>query len=167
MVPAVRRTSGSTADEELWIRVVVSRMVVDLLRSKGVTRERAVAPEVLDAIGRTDPDPQFELWRDRYRDEVQAALEDAFAALSSKDRRLLRGQLVDRLGTDELGAMFGVHRTTAARWAEHARVLLMEGARASLRKRVGGGERTVRSLVAMVRSQLELSVARLLASDER
>ncbi len=150
-----------------WIRVVVSRMVVDLLRKHGGAPERAVTPEVIDAIARVDPDPQFELWRDRYRDEVRAAMEDAFADLSTKDRRLLRGQLLERLGTDELGAMFGVHRTTAARWAEQARVRLMEGARASLRTRVGGGERTVRSLVAMVRSQLELSVARLLASDRR
>lgn len=156
---------GGRGSLQGWIRVVVSRMVVDLLRSKGVDTERAVAPDVIDAIGRTDPDPQFELWRDRYRDEVRAAMEEAFAELSTKDRRLLRGQLLERLGTDDLGAMFGVHRTTAARWAEQARVRLMDTARASLRARVGGGEETVRSLVAMVRSQLELSVARLLASE--
>jgi RNA polymerase sigma-70 factor (ECF subfamily) len=159
------RKYGGRGSLQGWIRVVVSRMAVDLLRSKGGQREQAVAPQLLAEIGRTDPDPQFEMLRDRYRDEVQAAMEDAFSALSDKDRRLLRGHLVERLNIDDLGAMFGVHRTTAARWVHKARSNLLDGAHAALRTRVGAGEQTVRSLVQMVRSQIDLSVGRLLASD--
>lgn len=158
---------GGRGSLQGWIRVVVSRMAVDLLRSKGAQREHAVAREVLAEIGRTDPDPQFEVLRERYRDDVQAAMEAAFTELPPKDRRLLRGHLVERLGLDDLGAMFGVHRTTAARWVEKARMRLVDEAHAALRLRVGAGEQTVRSLVAMVRSQLDLSVSRLLASQAR
>jgi RNA polymerase sigma-70 factor (ECF subfamily) len=163
--PHIRRYSGRGSLQG-WIRVVVSRLAVDLLRGARETeRERTVAPEVLAEIGRTDPDPQFEILRAQYHAEVRGAMEAAFAALSSKDRRLLRGQLVERLGTDDLGAMFGVHRTTAARWVERARARLIEHAHAALRERVGAGDQTVRSLVQMVRSQIDLSVARLLQTD--
>ncbi len=147
-----------------WVRVVVSRMVVDLLRSHGARKESTLGPAVLAELERVELDPQLELLRHRYRDDVHAAMESAFGELSDKDRRLLRGQLVERLSTDDLGALYGVHRTTAARWAEQARVRLVEAAHADLRRRIGGGEQTVRSVVDMVRSQLDLSVERLLAS---
>lgn len=149
-----------------WIRVVVSRMVVDLLRSHGARKESSLGPAVLAELGRVELDPQLELLRHRYRDDVQAAMESAFGELSDKDRRLLRGQLVERLSTDDLGALYGVHRTTAARWAEQARLHLVQAAHAELQRRIGGGEETVRSVVDMVRSQLDLSVARLLASKD-
>lgn len=147
-----------------WVRVVVSRMAIDLLRSHGSEREVAVAPAILAEVGRTEADPRFEFLRERHRDVVQAALNDAFSALSDKERRILRGQLVQRLGTDELGAMFGVHRSTASRWAMAARAALMRHTHENLRTALGTGDQTARSLVEMVRSQLELSVERLLAS---
>ncbi len=149
-----------------WVRVVVSRMAVDLLRSHGSDPEVAVAPAVLAEVGRAEVDPRFEFLRERHRDQVQTALNDAFAALCDKDRRILRGQLVQRLGTDDLGAMFGVHRSTASRWAKAARVALMRHTHANLRDALGAGDDTVHSLVEMVRSQLELSVERLLASRD-
>ncbi len=155
---------GGRGSLQGWVRVVTSRMAVDLLRRKGTKREVAVAPEVLVEIGRDDPDPQVQLLRSKYRDEVKAAMEDAFERLAPRDRRLLRGQLVEHLTVDDLGAMFGVHRTTASRWLHKARGRLVEGAHAALRERVGGGDETVRSLVQLVRSQLDLSVARLLQS---
>lgn len=147
-----------------WVRVVVSRMAIDLLRSHGSEREVAVAPAILAEVGRVEVDPRFEFLRERHRDVVQAALNDAFLALSDKERRILRGQLVQRLGTDDLGAMFGVHRSTASRWAAAARTALMRHTHENLRTALGTGDQTARSLVEMVRSQLELSVERLLAS---
>lgn len=147
-----------------WVRVVVSRMAIDLLRSHGSEREVAVAPAILAEVGRAEADPRFEFLRERHRDVVQTALNDAFSALSDKERRILRGQLVQRLGTDDLGAMFGVHRSTASRWATAARAALMRHTHENLRSALGTGDQTARSLVEMVRSQLELSVERLLAS---
>lgn len=147
-----------------WVRVVASRMAIDLLRSHGSDREVAVTPTILAEVGRAEMDPRFEFLRERHRDVVQTALNDAFAALSDKERRILRGQLVQRLGVDDLGAMFGVHRSTASRWAAAARAALMRHTHENLQASLGAGDQTARGLVDMVRSQLELSVERLLAS---
>lgn len=163
--PHIHRYAGRGSLQG-WIRVVVSRMVVDLLRSHGARKETAFAPAVLAELGRIEPDPQLELLRQRYRDEVHAAMEHAFTQLDDKDRRLLRGQLIERLSTDDLGALYGVHRTTAARWTDQARTRLLRTAHEDLQRRVGGGEQTVRSLVELVRSHLDLSVSRLLASKQ-
>lgn len=148
-----------------WIRVVVSRMVVDLLRSHGARREVAFAPALLTELGRVEPDPQLEMLKQQHHDDVAASMEFAFGELSDKERRLLRAQLIERLSTDGLGALYGVHRTTAARWAEQARARLVQLTHEELQRRVGAGEATVRSLVELVRSGLDLSVARLLASS--
>ncbi len=147
-----------------WIRVVASRMVVDVhrRRARGPS-EIPVEPAMLADIHEAGRDPELAHMSERYRDEVHAAFERAFGALEDRERHLLRHQLVHQLGYDELGALYGVHRTTASRWVEAARARLVEHARDELMRQLGAGEATVDSVVALVRSQLELSVHRLLA----
>lgn len=146
-----------------WVRVVVTRMVIDRLRSHAA-EETPVELSVADALGDHGLDPALQLLRARYRDDVHAAIEDAFAQLTSKERRLLRGAVVQGLATDDLGALFGVHRTTAARWVDKAQQRLLELTHTQLGDRLGSEDETVRGLVALVRSQLDVSVARLLES---
>jgi RNA polymerase sigma-70 factor (ECF subfamily) len=148
-----------------WVRVVASRMVVDQKRVALTEREVLVEPELLEALDAVPLDPNTQWLRAKYRDAVAAAMERAFAALPLKERRLLRAQLVERLGIDDLGALYGVHRTTAARWIEKARRGLVERIHAELRQTLGAQEATVRSLVGLVRSAIDLSVARLLSSE--
>ena len=45
--------------------------------------------------------------------------------LSAEDRTLLRQQIVDGLSIDAIGAAYGVHRATAARWLNRARGALV------------------------------------------
>jgi RNA polymerase sigma-70 factor (ECF subfamily) len=149
-----------------WIRVVVSRMAIDAMRSRGAAKEGLMAPDVLAEVVGAEAEPQFRILRDQYGETVRAAMYAAFDALTQRDRRLLRARLVDGLNTDALGVMFGVHRTTAARWLDAAQARLMEATHAALRKEVGAGEQTVRSLIQMVRSQVDVSVARLLGDDQ-
>jgi RNA polymerase sigma-70 factor (ECF subfamily) len=52
-----------------------------------------------------------------------------------------------------------VHRATAARWLEKARDALEQGTRALLVARLGIGDSSIDSLVAMVRSELHVSLA--------
>jgi len=155
---------GGRGSLQGWVRVVVSRLVIDHMRSHAAEPEAPVQPSFADALGDAGLDPSLQLLRERYRDDVHGAMEHAFGELTQKERRLLRGALIDHLGTDDLGAMYGVHRTTAARWLEKARLRLVELTHAALQDRLGGEEATVRGLVALVRSQLDVSVERLLAS---
>lgn len=155
---------GGRGSLQGWVRVVVSRMVIDHMRSHAAEPEAPMQPSFAEALGDAGLDPSLQLLRERYRDDVHGAIEHAFGELTQKERRLLRGALIDRLGTDDLGALYGVHRTTAARWVDKARLRLVELTHAALRDRLGGEEATVRGLVALVRSQLDVSIERLLAS---
>lgn len=155
---------GGRGSLQGWVRVVVSRMVIDHMRSHAAVPEAPMQPSFAEALGDAGLDPSLQLLRERYRDDVHGAIEHAFGELTQKERRLLRGALIERLGTDDLGALYGVHRTTAARWVDKARLRLVELTHAALRDRLGGEEATVRGLVALVRSQLDVSIERLLAS---
>ncbi len=159
-------TYGGRGSLQGWLRIVASRTVVDAQRSASARPETSVEPEVMDVLEHLPLDPSTQLLRHKYQDEVKGAMEAAFAALDDKQRRLLRGSLVQRLRTDDLGALFGVHRTTAARWLEDARLELVAGIHAELRSRLDAQDQTVRSLIDLVRSGIDVSIARLLDSDD-
>ena len=101
----------------------------------------------------------------RYREDFKAAFEEAFASLDAKSRNLLRQSLLDNLSIDQLGAIYRVHRATAARWLASARDQVLEETRSVLRRRLQIDEREFMSLMNLVRSQLDLSLARLLEDD--
>lgn len=148
-----------------WVRVVASRMIVDEYRDGDAKAETTVEHSIVDALEQLHSDPGNLWMQDRYRGVVEAAMTSAFEAMSPKDRRLLRGLLIKRMSTDDLGARYGVHRTTAARWVEAARARLVERTHEELRARLGAtNDDTMRSLVALVRSTVDVSVVRLLGS---
>ncbi|MEM9461696.1 MAG: transcriptional regulator, partial [Myxococcota bacterium] len=73
-------------------------------------------------------------------------------------------------GIDRIGAIYGVHRATAARWIARARAQLLEGTRAEFAARTSVSAEHCDSLFALMRSQLDVSLPGLLltlsATDE-
>lgn len=67
---------------------------------------------------------------------------------------------------DVLGPLHQVHRSTCARWIEAARAKVLRGVRSHLRARLGLDDAELDSAIAMVRSQLDLSLSRHLASHD-
>jgi RNA polymerase sigma-70 factor (ECF subfamily) len=63
---------------------------------------------------------------------------------------------------DRIGGLYGVSRATAARWVAAAREALHDGTRRELCARLRITTSEYRSLAALVRSDLEVSVVRLL-----
>ncbi len=66
----------------------------------------------------------------------RGALRDAIGDSSAEDRTLLRQQIVDQPSIDEVGAAFGVHRATAARWLTRARAALVGATHKRLAERL-------------------------------
>lgn len=95
----------------------------------------------------------------------ETAIERALTRLSVRDRTLLRLHLAERLSIDALGAMYSVSRATAARWLAAARGALAQGVRDDLRARLHIPDSELDSLIAVVRSQLDVSVLRRLSED--
>jgi RNA polymerase sigma-70 factor (ECF subfamily) len=107
--------------------------------------------------------PDFEYLRRRYKSVFEQAVRTAVDRLPAKQRLLLRLNLVDGMSVDKLGTVYRVGRSTAARWLATARQELLEGVRRHLRHELRVTSAELDSLGADLRSQLDVSLHKLLA----
>lgn len=156
-------------DLRAYLRAVAVRLALKRLeRESGVPGGGAPAPtdpgpdEVLAMLPAAEDSPETRLLKERCRDEVRSAFDAALASLSPRERTILRQHHVDGLTIDQLARLHGVHRATCARWIEAARAGLLRRIRRRLRDAVGLDERELDSVIGLVRSQLDLSLSRLL-----
>jgi RNA polymerase sigma-70 factor (ECF subfamily) len=113
-----------------------------------------------------DDSPELALLKRRCRDDVRMGFASALAALTARERTLLRQHYVDGLTVDMLAPLYQVHRSTCARWIDAARVKVLRGVRKQLRTRLALDDAELESAVELVRSQLDLSLCRHLASND-
>ena len=145
-----------------WVRITATR---ELIRHKKKrARETPIEKSLEDAIGGSDGkgDPLLEQLKAEYRSEFALALREAIAMLSPEDRTLLQQQIVEGLSIDELGAAYGVHRATAARWYNRARAALVAATHARLAARLKLPVDQIESVIRLVQSRLDASVIRYL-----
>jgi len=144
-----------------WLRVAAIRLAIDLLRKAGAAPPPDDgADPMLEHIG--GGDPELEVIKERFRDQVNAALRDAFAVLTAEQRNLLRLSYRDGRSIDEIGALLGAHRSTAARKIAEARELILGEARRQLEASLHLTPAELQSLIRLLRSQLHLSISWLL-----
>lgn len=103
-------------------------------------------------------DPELELLRERYRDQVKQAFAAAFAELADRERNVLRQYHIDGLTIDQLATLYQVNRATTARWVAGARLAVITRTRKHLVDRYGIAAAEVDSIIRLVRSQLDVSV---------
>lgn len=148
-----------------WLRVVAVRAALSLRRKSKRAEDREASDDpVFELAGALDP--ELDHLKSRYRGEIKAAFQAALAALTARERNLLRMHFVERLTIDDLGVMNQVHRATIARWIAALRARLFEATREDLTRRLGVDQAEFDSLVALVRSQLDVSLHRFLEVDE-
>jgi len=143
-----------------WVRITATR---ELIRHKK-RQERHVGDgdAGLEAVLIIGNDPVLEKLKTEYRTQFAAALRDAIADLSAEDRMLLRQSIVEKMSIDEVGAAFGVHRATAARWLNRARGALVGATHKRLAERLDLPVEQMESVIKLVQSQLDASVIRFL-----
>ncbi|RKH13444.1 sigma-70 family RNA polymerase sigma factor [Corallococcus sp. CA053C] len=107
-------------------------------------------------------DPELEHIRHRYRPAFRAAFAESLAALSPRDRNLLRLGLVQGLGVESLGALHQVHASTVSRWMAKARSTLLEQTREGLARRLALNTSQLESLLRVLDGNLDVSIASLL-----
>jgi RNA polymerase sigma-70 factor, ECF subfamily len=157
--PALADFAGR-GDLRGWLRVAATRDFIALAQ-----REQRAVPlddeRLLDAISPA-ADPELRYIGELYRAPMTAAVRAALDALPARERRLLRMSLLDGLSIDELGALHGVHRSTAARWLTAARDGILARTRAELGRLVGASPEDVESIVRLLHSRVEVSLERAL-----
>jgi RNA polymerase sigma-70 factor (ECF subfamily) len=92
-----------------------------------------------------------------------AAFVAAMGALDERQRTLLRYRFVDGLTVEQIAEVYGVHRATTHRHLNEARDALSGATEREVRARLTIDASEVASLRRLIISQLEVSVARLLA----
>lgn len=147
-----------------WLRAVAVRTALNL-RREGLREAPGYQADEAEGLAALLPaagsDPELATLLERYRADVGAALAEAIAALPDKHRVILRYHYAERLSIDQIGVIFGVHKTTAFRRLEQAREELVESARAALKTRLRLDDAGLQSLVRVVNSQLEITLSGL------
>lgn len=142
-----------------WTRVVTVRVALSLFEQRP---QEPPAPQTLDLEAISDGnDPELRYLQSQHREQFRQALGQAVASLSSEQRNLLRLHLLDGLSIDKLGALFNVHRATAARWLKGAREQVLAETHRLLLEALKLTSSEVDSLVRILQSQLDLSLSRL------
>ena len=139
-----------------WLRRAAVNTAAMLLRPS--RREDPLDPlsdEVVD-------DAELSYLKQRYREPFRRAFIDALQSLSPRERTVLRLNSLSGVSIDELGVMYRVHRATAARWVQRAREQIIDQTRALLIARLALSTEEALELVALMRSQLDVSLTRYL-----
>jgi RNA polymerase sigma-70 factor, ECF subfamily len=140
-----------------WARVVAVREALALAK-----RHRPVVSDdvvIAEALG---DDPELRFLKGTYRQAFAKAFAGALSALEAKPRTALKFHHVDRLSLERTAELLGVHRATAARWLARARAELLETTRRGMMDDLSLDAEQLDSIMDLIASRFEVSVARLL-----
>ena len=153
-------TYSARASLRSWVRTIATRTAVSLLRRRTDT---PIDDEVLEALPCPTDGPDEQHFRATYQTDFKAAFEAAISSLTPQQRNLLRHRFVDGLAIEAIGALYGVHKTTAFRWLESARELLAKRTNNAFQQRTRATPSEMRSIVRVLESNVELSLLRVLS----
>lgn len=144
-----------------WVRIVAARIAGELTSRAGRQELFSEPPEALERMLAPD-DPEREVLRADSREVLSEALRAALAALSERERGLLRLHHLHGLTMDRLATMYGEPRSSVARHVAQARERLLKHTRRELAARLKLEGRELESLLGLVQSRLDLSLSRLM-----
>jgi len=150
------------ADLRAWVQAAAVRLAASARRGK---RREVLLEEMHLSELAIHASQDHNLVEKECLAHVQRALAAAFDSLSSRERNLLRHQVVSGLTIDEIGLIYGTHRATAARWLERVRHKILGEVRRALVAELRLTEAEVDSMLTLVRSQLDGSLCRALVDS--
>jgi RNA polymerase sigma-70 factor (ECF subfamily) len=149
---------GGQGDLRAWFRAAVLHLVLNITSRE--SRETPTRDCFFEAILDASPTAEAAFLRRACRQEFEEAFVLAVNQLPSREKSLLRYTFNDKLTIDEVGAIFQVHRATAARWIQKAQLLLVESTRKALSGRLGISEQEADSVVRGALSSLGTTLFR-------
>jgi RNA polymerase sigma-70 factor (ECF subfamily) len=159
--PKLNEYSGA-GSLQAWTRTVALRLA---LNHKRDTAREVQDEGLMEALPMRGRDLELDYVRAQHREDFAAAFREALASLEGRSRNVLRLSYVDRLSIDQIGAMYGTHRATAARWLTAAREELMNQTRARLASKLKLTQSDLNSLLGALQSNLEISINRILRDE--
>jgi RNA polymerase sigma-70 factor (ECF subfamily) len=148
-----------------WVQVCAVRLALKM----GAAQERLAGPDasLLEGLVSQEADQELLAAKSQYRDTFQAALEECFSGLPSRQKTLLRMHFLDGMSIDEMGQVFHVHRATIARWLVAIRREVLETICQKISLRLHTSSSEFRSMVRLVDGDVRLSLHRILGGEPR
>ena len=145
-----------------WLRVVAVREALQVMRAR--RRETPLERDGVLADRLDHEAPTHTMTADERR-VYREAFEAALATLLPRERNLLRQQYVYGASVDELAALYGVHRATAARWVARVRELVLRRTRRHVGEalRLAGDE--LDSVMGRIGNHLDYSLRHTLSIE--
>jgi RNA polymerase sigma-70 factor (ECF subfamily) len=153
--PLIRQYSGR-GPLLSWVTVAATRRALNLLRDGG--REVPVQEETLQRLVPATGDPELHYLKEHYRADLCAALKEGLQALGSRELNLLQLRYAEGLTTREIGSLYQVHQTTAAKWLSKAEADLLLATKRALGQRLAVDEAECESIIRLVQSRLDFTL---------
>ncbi|HEY0986673.1 MAG TPA: sigma-70 family RNA polymerase sigma factor [Kofleriaceae bacterium] len=157
--PGIESFSGR-GDLRSWVRIIAVREAINMVRQlqRRSRRETAIDDDSLLQGYVTPGDAELEHMKARYVEEFKQAFSAALRGLPARDQIWLRQHVIDGLSIDQLGALYRVHRATAARNLQRARRAVLMATRERMASRLQVGSSELDSILRMIRSRLQVTL---------
>ncbi|XXT20699.1 sigma-70 family RNA polymerase sigma factor [Sorangium sp. So ce429] len=146
-----------------WVGVAAQRTGLSLVRGNGA-RDQTGDHQLIEALP-AGADPELDYLKIRYRTEFREAFHAALAALTQRERVILRLHLVSGMSHEKIGVLYKVNQSTVSRWIAKSRETIACEVQRHLHERLGVSRSDIGSLADLVASQLDLSLARWLGEE--
>jgi len=141
------------------VKVTAVRTAISHLRKE----QREPRPsEDLDRLAEQTDNPELSFLKSHYRQAFAEAFEHAVTTLQGRERNVLRLHLLGGMTLEEVARMYSVDRSTIVRTLQRARKRLLVETRRQLGTQLGVDKSELDSVVALIRSRLDVSLGRLL-----
>lgn len=142
-----------------FVAIAAQRIALNLLARRSQHAQAPAARDPLETALMTSNDPELMLQKAHLRQDLETAIRQGIARLSSRDRMLLRLSVVGGLSCRKLAEMYGVNFATVSRWLVAVREALLGNVQAYLRDKRGIDPDELTSVLGLARSQIELSLS--------
>jgi RNA polymerase sigma-70 factor (ECF subfamily) len=136
-----------------WLRAVAARTGLRTVRHP--LKQVALG----ESIATNAKDPELECLKQTYGAAFREALVEALHEISTDDRLLLKRRFGHGLSFEEIGGLYGIHKSTAARKIEGARERLVGLLRDAVMQRLNMGRAEFSSLLPLLQSELEFTLS--------
>jgi RNA polymerase sigma-70 factor (ECF subfamily) len=147
---------GGRAPFGAWFRVVFTRFAINYSASHR-TEPTKDDDHLFTFAG---ADPELAYLRTHHREDLEAAFKETLASLPVKTANLLRLFYLQDVPADAIGGLYGVTARTIQRWVAGTRSRILRDVEGRLGARLGLTGSQVGSLIAVMRSQLDVSICR-------
>ncbi|MEZ4270388.1 MAG: sigma-70 family RNA polymerase sigma factor [Myxococcota bacterium] len=117
-----------------WVRVCATRMALNHIRDG--KKVASLEDDLMRSLPSASLSPELAFVKEMSAEHVRSAFQEALHALSAREKNLISHHYVAQLNIDEIGNIYNIHRATAARWLERARVKLLARLRRELMRQL-------------------------------